>query len=178
MKKSFLELGRSMVEMLGVLAIIGVLSVVGIQGYKKAMNKIKANEAMSAAMKAYNEAIARTTIKTPTGQSQAIWGSAIPNLGLEPFSWKSDANMRLVLWNDANRTFDQQTYHVIYFLYLGNGENDCGVCDAIKDMTLPKGTSKSIRILPGSQSQTGVLSNGIWIGCHYGAYSDATSCWK
>ena len=38
------ESGRSMVEMLGVLAIIGVLSIVGIQGYKQAMNKIKANE--------------------------------------------------------------------------------------------------------------------------------------
>ena len=33
--------GRSMVEMLGVLAIIGVLSVGGIAGYSKAMNKYK-----------------------------------------------------------------------------------------------------------------------------------------
>lgn len=33
--------GRSMVEMLGVLAIIGVLSVGGISGYSKAMSKFK-----------------------------------------------------------------------------------------------------------------------------------------
>ena len=33
------ESGRSMVEMLGVLAIIGVLSVGGIAGYTTAMNK-------------------------------------------------------------------------------------------------------------------------------------------
>ena len=33
--------GRSMVEMLGVLAIIGVLSVGGIAGYSKAMSKYK-----------------------------------------------------------------------------------------------------------------------------------------
>ena len=33
--------GRSMIEMLGVLAIIGVLSVGGIAGYSKAMNKYK-----------------------------------------------------------------------------------------------------------------------------------------
>ncbi len=39
-----LESGRSMVEMLGVLAIIGVLSVGGIAGYTMAMNKYKANE--------------------------------------------------------------------------------------------------------------------------------------
>ena len=41
------ESGRSMVEMLGVLAIIGVLSVGGIAGYTMAMNKYRANEALS-----------------------------------------------------------------------------------------------------------------------------------
>ena len=42
MKK--LEHGRSMVEMLGVLAIIGVLSVGAIAGYQKAMFKYKLNK--------------------------------------------------------------------------------------------------------------------------------------
>ena len=41
------ETGRSMVEMLGVLAIIGVLSVGGIAGYTMAMNKYKANEVLN-----------------------------------------------------------------------------------------------------------------------------------
>jgi len=36
--------GRSMIEMLGVLAIVGVLSVAGIAGYSKAMGKYKANK--------------------------------------------------------------------------------------------------------------------------------------
>jgi len=36
--------GRSMIEMLGVLAIIGVLSVGGIAGYSKAMTKYKTNK--------------------------------------------------------------------------------------------------------------------------------------
>ena len=36
--------GRSMIEMLGVLAIIGVLSVGGIAGYSKAMHKIRLNK--------------------------------------------------------------------------------------------------------------------------------------
>ncbi len=40
----FNELGRSMVEMLGVLAIIGVLSVGALSGYNKAMMKYKLNE--------------------------------------------------------------------------------------------------------------------------------------
>ena len=36
--------GRSMIEMLGVLAIIGVLTVGGIAGYSKAMEKFKMNQ--------------------------------------------------------------------------------------------------------------------------------------
>jgi type II secretory pathway pseudopilin PulG len=38
------QYGRSMIEMLGVLAIIGVLSVGGIAGYSKAMTKFKVNK--------------------------------------------------------------------------------------------------------------------------------------
>ncbi|MBR3661918.1 MAG: hypothetical protein IKN67_01405 [Alphaproteobacteria bacterium] len=38
------ESGRSMIEMLGVLAIIGVLSVGGIAGYSKAMQKYRINK--------------------------------------------------------------------------------------------------------------------------------------
>ena len=41
-----LEKGRSMFEMLGVLAIVGVLSVGGIAGYSKAMEKFKLNKAV------------------------------------------------------------------------------------------------------------------------------------
>ncbi len=41
------ESGRSMIEMLGVLAIIGVLSIGGIAGYSKAMEKHKLNKFMS-----------------------------------------------------------------------------------------------------------------------------------
>ena len=40
----FYQYGRSMVEMLGVLAIIGVLSVGAVSGYSKAMMKYKLNK--------------------------------------------------------------------------------------------------------------------------------------
>ena len=43
MKFKKLESGRSMVEMLGVLAIIGVLSVGGISGYTLSMRRHRAN---------------------------------------------------------------------------------------------------------------------------------------
>jgi len=44
-KKQNLESGRSMIEMLGVLAIIGVLTVAAITMYTMAMNKFKGNKA-------------------------------------------------------------------------------------------------------------------------------------
>ena len=46
------ETGRSMVEMLGVLAVIGVLSVAGIAAYSTAMNQHRANETVNTAMRA------------------------------------------------------------------------------------------------------------------------------
>ena len=45
-EKKSSQLGRSMIEMLGVLAIIGVLSIGGIAGYSKAMTKHNINKAI------------------------------------------------------------------------------------------------------------------------------------
>ena len=47
MRKQKLESGRSMVEMLGTLAIIGVLSIGGIAGYSYGMDKYRANETIN-----------------------------------------------------------------------------------------------------------------------------------
>ena len=51
MKFKKLESGRSMVEMLGVLAIIGVLSVGGIAGYSLSMRRHRANGIVDLASK-------------------------------------------------------------------------------------------------------------------------------
>ena len=48
LSKTANEHGRSMTEMLGVLAIIGVLSIGGVMGYSYAMDKYRANEAINA----------------------------------------------------------------------------------------------------------------------------------
>lgn len=53
------ETGRSMVEMLGVLAIIGVLSIGGIAGYTYAMNSHKANEIINGASLLYMTGISQ-----------------------------------------------------------------------------------------------------------------------
>lgn len=46
-KRSIVQSGRSMIEMLGVLAIIGVLSVGGLVGYSKAMERYRVNETVN-----------------------------------------------------------------------------------------------------------------------------------
>ena len=45
------ESGRSMVEMLGVLAVIGVLSVTGVAGFKTAIDKHRANDTLQSVMR-------------------------------------------------------------------------------------------------------------------------------
>ena len=50
MKQFKSQSGRSMVEMLGVLAIVGVLSIGGIMGYSYGMDKYRANEATNQIM--------------------------------------------------------------------------------------------------------------------------------
>ena len=47
----YFESGRSMVEMLGIMAIVGVISITGIYGYTKAMERHRANELLNEASK-------------------------------------------------------------------------------------------------------------------------------
>ena len=80
--KKFNEQGRSMVEMLGVLAIIGVLSVGGIAGYSKAMNKYKINKTTDqVSMLVANIRTLFSTQGTYTGlgNGQAVKFGIVPN---------------------------------------------------------------------------------------------------
>ena len=73
--------GRSMVEMLGVLAIIGVLSVGGISGYSKAMGKFKLTKAQDQiSMLLMN---IRTAFATSSSYKGLHNGTAI-NFGIAP----------------------------------------------------------------------------------------------
>ena len=62
------ETGRSMTEMLGVLAIIGVLSVGSIAGYRYAMDKHRANELLSGA----SERAVLVTAQITAGQTPSL----------------------------------------------------------------------------------------------------------
>ncbi len=86
------QFGRSMLEMLGVLAIIGVLSVGGIAGYSKAMEKFKVNKLISE----YNMLIFgllehQNNFSVPEN-SQNI-NETILALNLVPSTWKINNEM-------------------------------------------------------------------------------------
>ena len=67
--------GRSMIEMLGVLAIIGVLSVGGIAGYSKAMMKYRINKTIE-------------QITLIAGNVRAFWGPQKNYIGV--YCWIED----------------------------------------------------------------------------------------
>ncbi|MBE6451438.1 MAG: type II secretion system protein [Alphaproteobacteria bacterium] len=79
------EIGRSMVEMLGVLAIIGVLSVGGIAGYSKAMRKHKLNQHAVAINTLINNAMQiKDRLDKASGDSNIHYNEIFHKLGLLP----------------------------------------------------------------------------------------------
>ncbi|MBQ8672106.1 MAG: hypothetical protein IJ525_06265 [Alphaproteobacteria bacterium] len=73
--------GRSMIEMLGVLAIIGVLSVGGIAGYSKAMMKYRINKTIE-------------QITLIAGNVRTFWGPQKNYIGVHCFSSNNDGTCR------------------------------------------------------------------------------------
>ncbi|MBQ9739051.1 MAG: hypothetical protein IJV75_06060 [Alphaproteobacteria bacterium] len=69
------ESGRSMVEMLGTLAIIGVLSIGGIAGYKYGMDKYKANQTVNDVMLMGVDIITQLSQNRDTPTLSSDWGT-------------------------------------------------------------------------------------------------------
>ena len=124
--------GRSMVEMLGVLAIIGVLSVGAIAGYSKAMMKYKLNKQA--------EQI-NQVINTVSQYHEKIKSNAI--ITLIPIFKKLNLIPVEMIKNDSYRIYDffgnkieitsylyRSSYHVVnldYYLDISN-QNNIEVC--------------------------------------------------
>lgn len=79
--------GRSMIEMLGVLAIVGVLSVAGIAGYSKAMAKYKTNKVMD---QINSIATNVRTIFSAQGNYKGLDTKTAYNLGIYPEEMAKD----------------------------------------------------------------------------------------
>lgn len=99
--------GRSMVEMLGVLAIIGVLSVGGLAGYSMGMRAYKINQILNTIQTlAVN---ARDFFKNEPGETPALTQEQLVNLGLMneiklpgkgyfSIAGRTDRHFAIVLW--------------------------------------------------------------------------------
>ena len=86
------ESGRSMVEMLGVLAIIGVLSVGAIAGYSKAMMKYKLNKHAEAVNMLINNVISIGNALSPGNSDLTFYGTILYKLNLLPDGIKYISN--------------------------------------------------------------------------------------
>ena len=174
------ELGRSMVEILGVLAVIGVLSLVGISGYKKSIAKARANEVLDMFSKLYTEAQARAFLNpSMTAVQGNIFSNALPdsltgdyaisltnNLGMEKPTWAKNLNffsLRLSM-KPSSGTVAQQTYRNLYIYGLGS----CDVCNELKSyMDMTKTCEDHCLILAGSVQ--GTLTGGVRVKCTTGS---------
>ena len=78
------EQGRSMVEMLGVLAIVGVLSVGAISGYSKAMMKYKLNKHAEAVNMLLNNVLAIKDKMRPGNDELTLYGTLLYKMNLLP----------------------------------------------------------------------------------------------
>ena len=126
--------GRSMIEMLGVLAIIGVLSVGGIAGYSKAMEKFKINRTINeysmlmAGLLEYKS----NFIKNTPPQSEPGIVDFVQAAHLVPETWlkKNDSSMNDSLGNHVGIYFsnyrNENGYDVgdrfVFNLYFGKSK--------------------------------------------------------
>lgn len=120
------NIGRSMIEMLGVLAIIAVLSVGGIAGYSKAMEKFKLNKTVSEYsyfifnMFEHGDEFKRL----PNGTSLA---KLAEQLDLLPASWKYIDSRNDERWvRDGLKNQIQMWQsggHLVFEIYLPRDEN-------------------------------------------------------
>ena len=136
--------GRSMVEMLGVLAIIGVLSVGGISGYSKAMAKFKltkAQDQMSMLLMNVRTAFATSSSYEGLNNGSAVTFGIAPN-DMTP-TGKALSGGMLASTTKLTNAFGGPAYVGscdIIKQYSDSGGEQLSDCDGIDDQsnTLPK----------------------------------------
>ena len=163
------ESGRSMIEMLGVLAIIGVLSVGGIAGYSKAMTKFKTNQV------ADNVSMLVANIKTLYAQQKSYNGLNTENaitLGVVPDELKKSATQLTnafngsVVINASNSTKNETLPRAFYIIFNGLPKEAC-----ISLATNDWGSGYSSGLI-ALHAQATEYTKGDWnayIGCTSGA---------
>lgn len=158
--KNTSQSGRSMIEMLGVLAIVGVLSVGGIAGYSKAMQKFKINK--TAEQISHIVTSIRTLYAQQTSYEGLTENTAI-EMGIIPTEMGTNAISGKIL-----TSFKGQVY-IRDFPYWGKN------IFLINVTGLPKEACVSLSTHDwGSPSSSGLLaltiSNGAMTGTNVGGF--------
>ena len=106
--------GRSMIEMLGVLAIIGVLSVGGIAGYSKAMMKFKINKTIEQ----MSMILANTRILySSQGNYSGLYGCGTYIEGIKPIIGETDEFLSPFggfNWLESEGSHNSEMFHLTF----------------------------------------------------------------
>jgi prepilin-type N-terminal cleavage/methylation domain-containing protein len=103
--------GRSMIEMLGVLAIIGVLSVGALEGYQMAITNHKANKAVGEIQEIIDKV--REAYENEKDYSSLDDAVAI-NIGLRPDDGKNVLDRNLYVRNRTGYAYP--AFQIIYYI--------------------------------------------------------------
>ena len=140
------SLGRSMIEMLGVLAIIGVLSVGGIAGYSKAMMKFKINKTIEQ----MSMILANTRILySSQGNYSGLYGYGTYIEGIKPIIGETDEFLSPFggyNWLESEGSHNSEMFHLTF-------------------SALPKEACMELATLNwGTEQSSGIVGLGIGIG--------------
>ena len=153
-----MQSGRSMIEMLGVLAIVGVLSVGGIAGYSKAMEKFKINktiEQISHVIANIRTLYAQQTTYDGLDESTAI------KMGIVP-----DSLTTLNSWPYITNVFGGP-----FEIHVGGRDNySDNKAFFVGFRDLPKNVCLEIATKDWGDASSGLISVGNSTGPHMGSY--------
>lgn len=133
------EFGRSMIEMLGVLAIVGILSVGAISGFQKAMFKYKLqktteeyNMLFQDALKYHKELLAlRRGLKPGEGAHYSI-AELLHNMGIIPATWRQAETFIYDRLNNRISPFIRRENNKLNFdIKITTNDTSIFVCEAI-----------------------------------------------
>ncbi len=181
--------GRSMVEMLGVLAIIGVLSVGAIAGYSKAMMKYKLNQHAQAVNMLINNVLSIKDKLQYNKNGGTYYGFLLYKLNLLPDGIKYISNALLydnwfknnivvyynnVKWTTSNGTENQNNFGGIAFRFAPSS-GGAEICRNI--VIAAKENASDLWLVETYKSFNDTSSaDGTYIGHLYGdAYCSASN---
>ena len=135
----YTQSGRSMVEMLGVLAIIGVLSVGAIAGYSKAMMKYKLNKQAEQLNQVVNSVIKYVRVMNSYKQAQNLTPLFIKlgEIPVEMLKKNNDNyfydvfNTQMYIYNEVDNSNNKNWHALVIYVnlpLLSNSNDSLEIC--------------------------------------------------